>query len=193
MEGSSDIDIRLARRVRSRREALGLTLDQLAERAGVSRSMISRVERAESSPTAALLGRLAAGLGVTISRLLVELEGRPGALARRPDQPLWRDPETGYLRRALTPPAVGAAVDIVEVTFPPGAAVAYDGAIEPDREQQILLLEGSLAFDHGATAYTLEAGDCLHMRMDRAVRYRNQTDRPCRYLVVVSRLADEGA
>ncbi len=121
------MDARLAERLRGLRRERGLTLDGLAERAGVSRSMISLIERGESSPTASVLHRIATGLGATLASLFAE-EERPEAspVARRADQPAWRDPGTGYLRRNLSPPGFPSPIELVEVVLPPGARVAYD-------------------------------------------------------------------
>ncbi|MCC7345992.1 MAG: helix-turn-helix transcriptional regulator, partial [Variibacter sp.] len=90
-DSSSSADTRLATRLRGLRAAQALTLDALAERSGVSRSMISLIERGESSPTASVLHRLATGLGVTLAALFAE-EARPDAapVARRADQAAWR-------------------------------------------------------------------------------------------------------
>src|SRR3712207_8525832 len=103
MDDLADIGAHLAARLRGLRTDRGLSLDALAERAGVSRSMISLVERGESSPTAAVLNRLATGLGVTLASLFAE-EPSAGSspLSRRADQRAWRDPESGYLRRTLS-------------------------------------------------------------------------------------------
>ena len=117
MEFSADarddqLDRRLGQRLKAARLERELTLDALAERTNVSRAMISRIERGESSPTAALLDRLCAGLGITLSSLFhVEATGRPVAL--QGEQPTWRDPASGYLRRNVSPPATGSRVEIV--------------------------------------------------------------------------------
>src|SRR5688572_1842768 len=92
-----DLNRRVAERVRTVRALRGLTLDALAERSGVSRSMISSVERAESSPTAALLGRLAAGLGITLASLFETPGTGAQPVARLAQQPRWRDPASGYV------------------------------------------------------------------------------------------------
>src|SRR3954462_9943032 len=109
----------LAETVRVAREARGLSANALAERSGVSRAMIAKVERAEAQPTAALLGRLSAALGLTLSELVARAEGSDRRLARSSDQPVWTDPESGYSRRALSP-ASGGALELVEVTLPAG-------------------------------------------------------------------------
>src|SRR5690242_11300449 len=88
---------RIAARIREEREARNWSLADLAERSGVSRAMISKIERSEASPTAALLGRLSGAFGLTLSSLLARAELRAGQVLRAADQPQWRDPETGYV------------------------------------------------------------------------------------------------
>src|SRR2546423_4925425 len=122
-----DINDRIAERLRSLRGERGYTLDALAERSGVSRSMISLIERGQSSPTAAVLDKLAAGLTVTLATLF-EDEPRaapPSPLARTADQPVWTDPASGYVRRNVSPPA-RSPIQLVDVVFPAGQRVAYD-------------------------------------------------------------------
>lgn len=100
---SSDIEARLAARLRAEREARGWTLADLAARSGVSRAMASKIERGEASPTAALLGRLSAAFGLTMSQLFARVEGGGDMVTRAADQPMWRDPASGFVRRSLSP------------------------------------------------------------------------------------------
>ena len=182
------IEHRVADRIRALRAERGLTLGELAERSGVSRSMISVIERAESSPTASVLDRLAAALGVTIATLFAEAE-RPNAapVARAADQPLWSDPETGYVRRNLSPAGFPSAIELVEVTLPPGARVAYDsGSRLSVIDQQIWVIAGAIAITVGDTTHDLATGDCLAMRLDRPITFRNRTGAPARYLVALT-------
>src|SRR5216117_1771712 len=117
-ETASDLNQRIAERVRELRAAHGLSLDALAGKTGVSRSMISVIERGESSPTAVVLEKLAAGLGVTLVSLFdppaAAAERPNGPLARREDQPTWQDPASGYIRRNVSPPGVPHPMQIVE-------------------------------------------------------------------------------
>src|SRR5258707_13993545 len=127
---ASDLNQRIAERVRELRAAQGLSLDALASKSSVSRSMISLIERGESSPTAVVLEKLAAGLGVMLAALFdapaAEAQGPSGPVARRDDQPQWRDPASGYLRRNVSPPGVPQPMQIVEVHFPAGERVAFE-------------------------------------------------------------------
>src|SRR5438045_8036040 len=131
-EAVSDLNQRIAERVRELRAVQGLSLDALARKSRVSRSMISLIERGESNPTAVVLEKLAAGLGVMLAALFdapaAEAQGPSGPVARRDDQPQWRDPASGYLRRNVSPPGVPQPMQIVEVHFPPGERVAFETA-----------------------------------------------------------------
>jgi transcriptional regulator with XRE-family HTH domain len=184
----TNIDARVAARVRGLRAERGLTLEGLAERSGVSRSMISLVERGESSPTASVLDRLAAGLGVALASLFAERERDDAEpVARRGRQLAWRDPETGYVRRNLSPPGFPSPIELVEVVLPPGVRVAYDTAARsPALDQQIWVLEGEIEVSVGESSHALSAGDCLAMRVDRPTAFRNATDQPARYVVALT-------
>lgn len=185
-----DIDTRLAGRLLEARQARGLTLDQLATASGVSRAMISRIERGDSSPTAALLGKLCAGLGITMSSLFAALEGAPSPLIRRADQPEWRDPETGYVRRNVAPPGTGTAQEIVHVRLPIGAKVAYPGASYAGVDHHLLVLAGTLEFGNGDQVFRLEEGDCLRVPKPADSWYRNPGRRVAEYLVLLIRPGD---
>ena len=177
---------RIAGRIRAEREARDWSLADLAERSGVSRAMISKIERGESSPTAALLGRLSGAFGLTLTTLLSRAEGQRRRLHRRDDQGLWRDPESGYLRRSIvsTPEL---PLEMTEIVLPPGASAAFPRDAYLFIRQAIWVIEGALEFTEGATVHRLDAGDSLVLGEPEACRFRNADERPCRYLVVVLR------
>ncbi len=186
MDDLSGMDTRLGRRIRTERLRQRLSIETLADRSGVSRAMISKIERAESSPTAALLGRLCAGLGISLASLFEDEAKRGTPLARAADQPVWRDPATGYVRRDVAPPGTGSPVDIVDVTFPPGARVTYDRPLTVrGSDQHVWVFEGALELSVGDVTHRLEAGDCLHMRLDTTITYHNPTNHPARYAVIL--------
>ncbi|PWC89133.1 DNA-binding protein [Azospirillum sp. TSH100] len=184
----NDIDSRLATRLRALRSDRGLTMDGLAERSGVSRSMISLVERGESSPTASVLERLAAGLGVTLATLFAEAEREDASpVVRRADQIAWADPATGYRRRNLSPPGFPSPIELVEVELPAGARVSYDsGNRAASVDQQVYLLDGTIELTVGEVTHRLSTGDCLAMRLDRPTGFHNPTDRTARYIVALT-------
>jgi transcriptional regulator with XRE-family HTH domain len=165
-----------------------LTLDGLAERTGVSRSMVSLIERGETSPTAVILDKLAAGLGVTLASLFAEQEcAKASPLARRADQRTWCDPESGYLRRNLSPPGFPSPIELVEVILPPGARVAYDtGPRSVGVSQQVWMIEGEIDLAVGDETHHLATGDCLSMRVDQPTIFRNPAGQPARYVVALA-------
>jgi transcriptional regulator with XRE-family HTH domain len=185
---TTDVDARLGARLKALRAERGLSLEALAERSGVSRSMISLIERGQSSPTAHVLDKLSAGLGVTLASLFAEPARADAApVARRADQTAWRDPATGYLRRNLSPKGFPSPLDLVEVVLPAGARVTYDtGVREPAVEQQVWVIEGEIEFTWGDTVHPLAAGDCMAMRIDRPTGFANPGRRDARYLVALT-------
>jgi transcriptional regulator with XRE-family HTH domain len=179
-----DINDLIAHRLRELRDAQGLSLALLAERSGVSKSQISLIERGESSATATVLDKLSAALGVTVASLFEQAPGdAPSPVSRRADQPVWTDPGSGYVRRNLSP-GVYSPIQMVEVSFPAGQRVAYEtSARDVDVHQQVWIIEGTMEVSVGQSNWTLQAGDCLAMRLDQPVAYHNPTDKPARYLV----------
>jgi transcriptional regulator with XRE-family HTH domain len=186
-----DLNQRIAQRVRELRAAQGLSLDALANKSGVSRSMISLIERGESSATAVVLEKLAAGLGVMLASLfdLPAAAGQAlsGPVARREDQPCWQDPASGYLRRNVSPPGVPQPIRIVEVHFPPGGRVAFEtGGRDTRVHQQVWVLEGAMDITQGGERHRLHEGDCLAMQLDQPTMFHNPTRKPARYAVVIA-------
>jgi transcriptional regulator with XRE-family HTH domain len=186
-DATPDINQRIAERVRELRAGLGLSLDALAQRSGVSRSMISLIERGESSATAVVLEKLATSLGVVLASLFEAAPEAPSPLARRKSQPQWRDPASGYLRRNVSPSGYPSPIQIVEVLFPPGARVAYESGVRAvPLHQQVWVLEGSIELRVGDETFRLDAGDCLAMALDRPTAFRNPGRRPARYMVAIA-------
>lgn len=180
-------------------------MDRLAEASGVSRAMISKIERGQSSPTAVLLGKLSAALELSVSELLTGARLGPGAVPAPPEQPAaeaggtdgsgrvrraadtpqWRDPDTGYLRRQISTAGFPAAV--TEVTLPPGARVPYPAAAYAFIAQLVWVLSGQLTLADGAERRVLAVGDTFELGQPRSREFRNETAEECRYVVVVTR------
>jgi transcriptional regulator with XRE-family HTH domain len=186
---TDDVNLRIARRVRDLRSQRGFTLDALAARCGVSRSMISTIERAASSPTAAVLEKIAAGLDVSLASMFAADDNAAVVepLVRRAQQSEWRDPESGYTRRTLTPPNWSSPLQMTEVVFPPGARVTYDaGTRQTTVHQQIWVVQGQIDVLVGEQPYALREGDCLAMTLGQPLIFSNRTRSPARYVVAVS-------
>jgi transcriptional regulator with XRE-family HTH domain len=186
-----DLNQRIAGRVRDLRSERGFPLEGLAMRSGVSRSMISLIERGESSPTAVVLEKLASALGVTLASLFDPPASServpPGPVLRRKDQPQWQDPASGYLRRNVTPPGLNQPMQIVEVCFPPRERVSFDTAGQGRVvHQQIWMLDGEMDITVGTEVHQLQEGDCLAMLRDKPTMFYNPTRRTARYAVVLA-------
>jgi transcriptional regulator with XRE-family HTH domain len=185
-----DINLQIGQRVKTLREEQGLALDALAQRCGVSRSNISLIERGQSSPTATVLDKLSAGLGVSVASLFESDRARPSPaspLARVPEQALWADPASGYVRRNVSPLGWPAPFHLVDVLFPAGQQVAFEtGAREAEIHQQIWMIEGMMQISVGPQSWRLLAGDCLAMRLDQPLRFHNPSRQRARYLVAIS-------
>jgi transcriptional regulator with XRE-family HTH domain len=184
---SSNINTRIAGRVRALRADLGLTLDALAVKCDVSRSMLSLIERGESSPTAVVLEKVATGLGVALASLF-EDPGVSGSPVSRPaERTPWRDPESGYVRCNISPPNFSSPLQIVAVSLPAGARVAYEtGAREVTIHQQVWVQEGVVDVSVGKVTHRLGPDDCLAMQLNEPVAFHNATRKTARYIVVLS-------
>ncbi|WP_295761430.1 helix-turn-helix domain-containing protein [Undibacterium sp.] len=184
---NEDLNLRIARRISGLRAERGMSLEALASKCHVSRSMISLIERGESSPTAVVLDKLAFGLGVTLASLFEEPQDAASPLVRRAEQLLWTDPQSGYVRRNISPPHFRSPLQIVEVLFPAGATVSYQaGQRDSGIPQQIWLIEGSMEITSGGIHYSLHEGDCLAMQEHHEIIYQNSSALPARYLVVIN-------
>ncbi|MFF8585095.1 helix-turn-helix domain-containing protein [Streptomyces althioticus] len=181
------VDVRLGARLSELRAERGWSLGELAERSGVSRSTLSRAERAETSPTASLLNRLCAVYGRTMSQLLSEIEAEPAPVVRAADQPVWQDKASGFVRRSVSPPHAGLRGELVEGRLAAGADIPYDRPPVPGLEQHIWVLEGALAVTVGDTEHLVGEGDCLRLRVWGPTRFRCPGPQDVRYVLAVVR------
>jgi transcriptional regulator with XRE-family HTH domain len=179
-----DLPLLIGRRVAERRAVLKLSLDEIAIRSGVSRAMVSRIERGEVHASAVVLDKLCAGLGISLSSLFARDAASP--LLRRADQPVWQDPSSGYIRREVAPAGTGSPVRIVEVDFPAGAEVSFERSPHRVLDQHVWVLAGEIEIELAGSAFRLSAGDCLHMRIAEGNTFRNVTGRPARYAVILT-------
>ncbi|MFJ9601469.1 helix-turn-helix domain-containing protein [Streptomyces althioticus] len=181
------VDVRLGARLSELRAEHGWSLGELAERSGVSRSTLSRAERAETSPTASLLNRLCAVYGRTMSQLLSEIEAEPAPVVRAADQPVWQDKASGFVRRSVSPPHAGLRGELVEGRLTAGADIPYDRPPVPGLEQHIWVLEGALAVTVADTGHLVGEGDCLRLRVWGPTRFRCPGPQDVRYVLAVVR------
>jgi transcriptional regulator with XRE-family HTH domain len=181
-----DSTARIARRLRLERDMRGWSLADLAERSGVSRATISKIEREEVSPTAVILVRLAGAFDLTLAGLLLRAEGEGERLSRAAEQPIWRDPETGY-RRTQVFCRPDHPLEIVQVELPAGRHVVLPASSYAHIRQAVLVQAGELVIVEGGDRHLLRAGDCLGFGPPSDVTFANETTAPCTYLVVLAR------
>ncbi|WP_354641374.1 helix-turn-helix domain-containing protein [Kitasatospora camelliae] len=178
-------DARLAARLAELRAERGWSLEELARLSGVSRSTLSRLERAEISPTAAQLGRLCTAYGRTMSRLLAEVEAEPPQLVRAAGQTVWTDPASGFVRRSVSPPHAGLRAELIEGTIPVGGAIDYDAPPVPGLEQHLWVLDGSLEITVQGEPHLLHSGDCLRFRLWGPSRFQCPGPEAVRYALAI--------
>src|SRR5918994_1402861 len=177
---------RLGERVRELRRRRGLTLDGLAELSGVSRAMISKLERGEKNPTLVVAAKVAEGLGVTLSRLAGMEERREVVIVPRERRMIMRDPETGFERQLLSPNSIGLGVEFIRNKIPRGST---SGEFPPHRkgvEEQIVVERGTLKAILAGEEYFLRQGDALYFEADLPHRFDNAGDEECTYYLVIS-------
>jgi transcriptional regulator with XRE-family HTH domain len=182
-----DVERRIAQQLMALRMDRAWSLEVLAERSGISRSTLSRLERSELSPTAAMLGKLCSVYGWTLSRLMAEVETQGPSLLRRAQQPEWTDPETGFHRRAVSMPSAGLRAEMIEGRMPTGASISYEAAPVPGLEHHLYLLEGALTMEIEGSEYRLEPGDCLRYVLVGSSRFSNSADVEARYVIAMVR------
>ena len=181
-----DSETALADRIARERAQRGWSLADVAERSGVSRSMLSKIERQEASPTATVLLRIASAFGVTLAELLTAPAAAGSRLERAADQPTWTDPTSGYRRRQVYLSA-SLPLELVEVDLPAGALVAAPASSYALIRQVLWVLEGAVTIVEGERRTALQSGDRLEFGPPSDVVFQNESDAPCRYLVAVMR------
>jgi len=181
------IDVRMAARLRARRLELGLSLGELAELSGVSKAMIAKVETNTSSPTAGVLGRLCAGLGITMSALMAAVETEDATLVAAAEQPRWRDGGSGLERVAVSPRTSFSAVEVASLRLPAGTVIDYPAPPSVAFSQHIVGQTGTLRFTLGRRCFEIGPGDCVAARIDRPTRFEVPGTEAAEYLVIIER------
>jgi transcriptional regulator with XRE-family HTH domain len=181
-----DTGERIARRIRLEREARGWSLADLATRSGVAKASISKIERGEMSPTAVLLVKLSAAFDLTLAGLLLRAEGSASRVSRGADQPLWTDPETGYLRRQVFV-RPDHPVEVVRVEMPAGKSVTLPASSYARIRQAVWVLDGEMVITEGGERFELKTGDCLGFGTPADTTFANESAKTCTYVVVLAR------
>jgi transcriptional regulator with XRE-family HTH domain len=178
---------RVGARVRALREAMDLSLRDLAERTGVSAPMLSQVERGETSPTLAVAERIAAGLDLTLSQLL-RLDERGHVVVTRAGERRTRT-RRGHRTEELTPPLPGQRADVSVHVLDPGAATGRAGdppLHEPGARETAIVLAGAVSLMIDDERHDLGEGDSVTFDADLPHHFTNEGDVPARFLAVVA-------
>lgn len=178
-----DLTPRLADRLRRLRQEAGWSLETLADRSGVSRATLSRMEKAEVSPSAEALGKLCAAYRMPMSRLIQMVEQDFAAKVPIEDQTVWHDPATGFARRSVSPPAEALRGEVVAGTLPAGARIGYDTPPVEGLEHHLVMQSGHLTLTVDGSEHTLEAGDCLRYRLHGPTAFQAGSSAPAQYLL----------
>jgi transcriptional regulator with XRE-family HTH domain len=176
---------RLGERVRALRRERGWTLEVLAERSGVSRAMISKLERGEKNPTLVVAAKVAEGLGMNLSQLVSVEEKSKVVVVPRERRMTMRDPETGFERQLLSPSLGGRGVEFMRNVVPEGST---SGELPPHRrgvEEYVVVERGRLRAVLGGVEYVLEEGDAAYFEADVAHRFDNAGAGECSYYLVI--------
>lgn len=174
-------------RIKALRDAMGLSLRDLAERSGASAPMLSQVERGETSPTLAVAEKIAAGLELTLSQLLRLDEGEHVAVSRAGGRR--RFERGGHSFEELTPPLPGQRADVSLHVLEPGASTGgrEDPPIhEPGSRETAVVLAGDLALFVEGARHDLSSGDSVTFDADLPHHFENDGEEPTRFLAVIA-------
>ena len=176
-------------RVRALREAMRLSLRDLAERSGVSAPMLSQVERGETSPTLSVAARIAGGLDLSLSQLLRLDEGGTVMVVRAGERAAGGARSRGHSYEVLTPPLPGQRAEVSLHVLKPGARTAGEDdppMHEPGARETAVVLEGTLRLHCDGASHDLDEGDAVTFDSDLPHRFENPGGGPTRFLAVVS-------
>lgn len=175
-------------RLKQIRMAAGLTLDELCMRSGVSRAMLSKVERGEKSPTLTVIVLIAKGLDVSLSALMgAEPQAATASVIRASQRLIFRDHETGFERHVLSPPNIDSGVELLMHRIPPGQSSGMLPAYNSPTEKFIVVQDGQLTVCIGASRHELNAGDSFYFEVREPYRFENPGKKVCVYYLTVSR------
>ncbi len=175
----------IAQELHGARRKRQLSLEQLAELSGVSRSMISKIERSEAVPSTTVLAKLAEALGLTFSQLMSHPVEREILVIEAARQPVLKDDVSGLTRRCLSPVLPGRGIDWVLNTLPPRSTAGDFGAHRRGVEEYIFVLSGTLKAVIGAEVVTLRSGDSLYFQADANHAFTNVGKTDCVYFLVI--------
>jgi transcriptional regulator with XRE-family HTH domain len=171
-------------RVRDERRRRGFTLENLAAASGVSRSMLSEVERGSRVPTVLVLDRIATGLGTSIARLLREERAAGTVVLRRDEQAVARDP-SGWERRVLSPVLPGVEFEFMRTTIGAGVDAGEFAPHGAGSREYLAVEAGTLRLSLNGDAVDLRAGDSIFYAGDCRHGFANPGRKACVYYLAM--------
>jgi quercetin dioxygenase-like cupin family protein len=175
----------VAEELRRHRKRRDLSLEQLSIQSGVSRSMISKIERCETFPSTTILSKLAEALETTFSRLMASPIERAMIFIPSSRQPVLRDEPSGYVRRCISPVLPGRGIDWVLNTLPAGGGTGEFVGHRHGVEEYIYVLQGRLQATVGKNSAVLNEGDSLYFEADAEHHFKNVGKSPCQYFLII--------
>lgn len=174
----------LGERIRTARLRHHLSLEALALRAGVSRSMLSDIEHGSKVPTVLVLDHIATALGTSIARLLNEEQHARVIVRRREEQDVVRDP-TGWERRILSPVLPEVEFEFMQTTLPPHVDAGVFSPHAPGSREYVAIERGTLLLTLDNNPYVLSTGDSIYYAGDCLHAFANPDSEPCVYYLVM--------
>lgn len=180
------IILSLGKKLKQIRLWKGYTLQEVAERSGVSRSMLSQIERDEKNPTVNVLCQIAEALDMTPSQILGAEEAKEVVVIRSQNKQVFRDELSGFQRILLSPAFPSKGIEFILNILPEGKSTGDFPAHKKHVKEYIHVAEGMLQIIlNGQDAYRLEAGDSLYFEADVVHRMDNIGQGECKYYLVI--------
>ena len=183
---SKNLSSTIAAKLAELRSARGETLETLAAKSGVSKGMISRIEREEVGVSVETLGKISEALGVSISDLLQQDRRKKFFLHAPEHQPVIDDVDRGFVRRTLSPTFENRSIEFVHNTLEAGSETPVFPAHRPGIEEHIYVLHGTLTGMLGDEAVEICEGECLYYDASVTHSFRNNTDQTVVWILIMS-------
>ena len=180
--------VELAQRIKSRRLDQRLTIEEVAARAGLTASWLSKVENFRVTPSLPALGKIARALDVSVSALVEGLDERPKLVVIRSDERkvVQRDqsPKNKSVYESLAHRRLNRTMDPFLITIPGG--VSREKALDHEGEEFLYVQSGSVQFEYDGEIVSLQTGDSLYFEASVPHRLINPNKRPAEVLCVFS-------
>ena len=161
-----------------------LSLQDLSNLSGVSKSMLSKIEREEKNPTLQIASQIAEGLGTTLSALLTEDERQPVVIVRQDDRIIYRDEESGFERHLLSPTFSTKGIEFIFYIIPKGEESTEFPAHQKGVKEYISVSKGRLKIELNDVTYELAKGDSIYFEANKRHKFLNIGTIDCHFYLV---------